>query len=122
MDYREREELKRDCYKAMLATDDPRKRALLLVNGLITAHYWRARETIEDNPGTKTKLRRIRGGEYYPGYELEIDHYIENWLWANGDCQNKEDIKEIENVFGYKAKKNKYMPAGHTYYMFGGKV
>lgn len=120
--YEERELLKKKFHKEYFSTDNLNKKAGLLLNGLILSHYWRARMTIEDSPRPKLKLRKIRGKKYYANYVLDIDHYTNHWLWANGLGQYKEVLEKIEEIYGYKPEENKYMPEGHSYYIFDGKV
>ena len=115
-DYHEREDMKSECYKACLATDDPSAQARFIVNGLIEAHYWRAREALENLPKPKIHLKKIIGKKYYPGCVLEFDDYATHWLWANGDRQNPEAIKKIEEIYHYKAKQNKYLTKGYSQY------
>ena len=120
--YQEREDMKRMASQEYNKTDDTNLKAQIIVHGTIKSYYWRARGAIEDLPKSKTKLKKIRGKGYYPGYVLDIDHYTENWLYSMGDNYEPEVIKAIEDIFGYKAKANKFMEKGYTYYIFDGEV
>ena len=119
--YSEREDMKSQGVRACTEDASLSLKAQLIVNCLIKAHYWRAREDIETLPKAKltAKLKKIRGKNYYSGYVLDFDHYAENWLWANGyrtDLMDTGVLKEIENIFGYKPKESKYMGKGYSYY------
>lgn len=93
--------------------------AFYLLHGVISSHYWRAREAIENNRKCKSLLRKIRGKNYYPGYQLDIEHYVSHWLGANGDRRDLfpiEVVRSLEEEFYFKAEKNKYLPSGMTNY------
>lgn len=93
--------------------------AFYLLHGVISSHYWRAREAIENHRKSKSLLRKIRGKKYYPHYELDIDHYTCHWLGANHDRRElfpEEVVKVIAEQFYYEPEKNKYLPMGMTNY------
>lgn len=87
-----------------------------LLNSIVWAHYWRCRENIEERKNCKTILRKIRGKHYYTGYELDIDHYTRNWLWANSDLLCKEILEYLKEYWGYEPEENKFMKKGYTEY------
>ena len=118
--YQQREQIKSDALSEYVKTDCVKRKAKLTIDGVIFAHYWRAREDIEKAKQTQTKLRKIRGKKYYSGYILDIDHYTRHWLWANGDGQEPDVIEAIKDIYFYEAEHNKYMPKGSSYYLFDG--
>ena len=117
--YREMEDAKKLFYESK-GVDSLEKQANLAINGLIWAHYWRAREFLEKSRATNKKLKLIRGKKYYKYYVLDIDHYTNHWLAANGErLLGKELMKTIEQIYGYKPEQNKYMAEGCSSYIFG---
>lgn len=120
--YEQREKSKDLCWKIIgfLREEGEYFRAsVFLLNGVIKSHYWRAREQFLSN---KTLLRKVVGKSYSPGYELEFDFYIQNWLYSNHDILplnnefGQRVIKEFENLYHYKKIPNKYLPKGCTTY------
>lgn len=122
LDYEKREYLK-DMARALISRyrqlENYRACAFYLLHGIITSHYWRAREHIENSKTPKKLLKYIRGKKYYANYELDIDHYTCHWLWANGEREElfpKESIELIKKEWYYKSEKNKYLPKGMSIY------
>jgi len=114
--YEEREARKNTDLYAMTTVHG---KARYLLNGKIWAHYWRARIELEEASHTQSLLRKLRGRQYYPHYQLDIDHYTNYWLAANGDREEPEVIKYIADTFGYKAQPNKFLPKGYSIFVFG---
>lgn len=124
MDYHDQEKLKSLAWSLIFEykkLKNFKACAFYLLHGVITSHYWRARQFLERRKNHESLLRKIRGKKYYPFYELDIDHYTCHWLDANGDRQDlfpSEVIDHIKNDFHYVAEKCKYMPKGMTTYQF----
>lgn len=102
-------------------TKDYNTAAWFLLHGIITSHYYRARESLEfmDVKDYEKWMKKIRGKKYYKHYLLDIDHYTNHWLWANGDRDElfpKEVVEKIEENFGYKPEECKYLPKGYSEY------
>lgn len=115
-DYHKREQLKHVGWREIGSTDDVKKKAWYFLHHIILAHYWRARESIENRRDRIYVLRAIRGKKYYRHYILDIDHYTCHWLWANEKRVTPEVMKAIEECWGYTPEQNKYMDKGQTIY------
>ena len=118
MDYKEREDLKKEGWEIFHKAETPAGKVQALMHFIIKSHYWRARKALEDRKDRKKCLRKIRGSKYYPEYQLDIDHYTENWLWAN---QNQDFMtEEVKSACEdwYTAQESKYMYKGHSSYTF----
>lgn len=121
-DYRMQEDVKDLAWRLVREYIDLkqyRHAAFYLLHGVITPHYWRARQALENSSKCKTYLKKIRGKKYYPLYELDIDHYTCHWLAANEDRPDlypKEVIQAIDEHFSYRPEKNKYLPEGMSVY------
>lgn len=115
MDYFEREEMKAEawhCLGSELLSINEKAYALFRI---IEAHYWRAREQLDDMPASFR--RRVHGKRYSKFYELEIDIYTRNWLAANQNIPVGQDVFEyVINELGYKPVPSKYLPVGSTSY------
>jgi len=116
--YREREESKNKGWELYKKTEDINKKASILLHYIINSHYWRARKLLEDSPKTQTLLSKIRGKKYYPGYTLDIDHYVKNWIASNGDRLLSPDVLDVLEEMSYPKEKCKYMPDGNSIYVF----
>lgn len=118
MDYEEREKLKKEGWEKFSDCKTPSGKTQVLMHYIITAHYWRAREFIESRKDYAKCLKKIRGRKYYKGYQLDIDHYTENWLFANkGQEFMKDGVLESCKTW-YEPKKSKYLPKGMSIYQF----
>lgn len=115
MDYHEREQQKSEAWK-LLADEKTsltiKAQALLRV---IDAHYWRAREHLEERP--RAVQRRIHGKRYSPGYTLDIDVYTRHWLHANGDIIDPEVIDCVREQWGYEPEPSRFLSKGLTSYV-----
>lgn len=116
MEYEEREKLKseawgiiNDCH----ATTD--QKAIAYSNGVITAHYWRAREALDARKDKRTFLRKIIGKNYCKGYELDIDTYTRHWLGANPKSVKNGDVFRLLCIW-FPPISNKYLKGGWTDY------
>ena len=116
--YEQREEVKKRGWDFYHNCTDVHQKSWCLLETIIWAHYWRAREALETARNTKTLLRKIRGKNYYQYYELDIDHYTNHWLHANRNLCSDEVLHEIEEQTKYTPEENKYLPIGHTNYVF----
>lgn len=137
-EYREARKL---YYDEIYSKEDtsPRQKAHCRLHGRIWSHYWRARIALEDSPTKKeyvSKLKKIRGKKYYLGYRLDIDHYTNHWLWANGDREGPEVLAwiydPIKGDFSryknneyklwfdppYYSEQSKYLSKGASLYVF----
>lgn len=123
-DHSTREEMKDFAWRQVRKQSNLNKfssAANYLLHYIIAAHYWRAREHIEESKNSKSLLRKIRGKKYYPGYTLDIDHYTRHWLWANHDRRDLFPIEVIESMksdFFYEPEENKHLPNGMSCYQF----
>ncbi len=119
MEYKEREELKRKGWDDFSKAETPSGKCQVLMHTIIKSHYWRAREALENRKDCKACLKKIRGSKYYPGYELDIDHYTEHWLFANQDHEcMMNGVKEAAEEDWYTPKESKYMTKGCSSYSF----
>jgi hypothetical protein len=117
--YEELEELKRMGWIRFAQSSDAGHKAYVLMNYIITAHYWRAREQLETCNNYEICIKKIAGKNYSHGYELDIDHYTEHWLHAQRKAAYMQDgVLEyfIENW--YTPNPCKYLPDGCTAYVF----
>ena len=114
MTYEEREELKKIGWGYFSSTDDPKKKAWVLFNYIMPAHYWRAREHLEQRKDCDSCLKKIRGKDYYKGYVLDIDHYSENWVYSHRSLFDQEVVNNLFSLC--EPKKNKYLPDECTEY------
>jgi hypothetical protein len=120
-DYMEREEAKREGWDIIGNKDaTPYQKAHAYLYRIIWSHYWRARESMESQRRHKSNLKKVMGNSYYPGYRLDIDHYTNHWLYANGNRISNEVLKIIAEEYFYEPKKNKYLPEGMTLYQCNG--
>lgn len=110
MDYDEREKLKSEGWKEFNEATTPSHKANIILHRIITAHYWRAKEELEHRRDCKSCLRKIRGKKYYPGYELDIDHYAENWIYAQRNRDFMKDGVYEELLKSYEPIKSNYLP------------
>jgi hypothetical protein len=115
IEYEEREQMKREGWDAYYNSTTTSGKALGLTR-VITAHYYRAREHLNDMPNPKQILRKVFSKEYTKGYAMDIDHYAPHWLFANGDMIEAAVLKHIEENFGYKPQESKYLQKGYTSY------
>ncbi len=90
-----------------------------LLHYIIAADYWRAREALEAMKDYKKNIKKIMGKKYFTGYLLDIDHYTNHWLAANGHRKElfaKETVQALQDEFGYEPEANKYLPKGMSIY------
>lgn len=118
MDYEEREKLKIKGWKLFYDAENAGQKANILLHFIITSHYWRAREELENRSDTAKCLKKIRGSKYYSGYTIDIDHYTEHWMHANQEheCMQNGVMEEMKHY--YTPRESKYMPKGHSSYYF----
>lgn len=116
--YEDREDSKKEGWTRIHESTCPREKAGYFLNRIIWSHYWRARGEIEAQRNCKTLLKKIRGTKYYPFYELDMDHYIPNWLHANKKMVPQDVLDVIKDQWGYEPEENKYLPEGRTSYLF----
>lgn len=115
MDYQEREEMKADAWQCIRSEYAGLSHKAYALFRLIEAHYWRAKEQLEDMPASFR--RRVHGKRYSKSYELEIDIYTRHWLAANRNIPVGDDVFEyVINELGYKPEPSKFLPAGSTSY------
>lgn len=119
--YEEREDAKREGWHEIRNSDSVQKKAWYFLNRIIWAHYWRAREDVEQKKNKRSFLRAIRGKKYYPLYTLDIDHYTQHWLWANQESVSPEVMKAIKEIYFYEPEENKFLPKGYTQYQLHAK-
>lgn len=114
--YKECEDLKNEAWKAFYETTSIPKKSSILMHGIIQAHYWRARESLEERKDCKKCLQKIFKNKYCPGYEMDIDHYTEHWLFSmkNAPFMTPE-LYEICSEW-YEPKESIYLPPGCTIY------
>lgn len=116
MEYQEREKVKNEAWELFSKASTDAHKANILLHGVITPHYWRARENLEARKNLKSLLKKIFPKKYFPGYEMDIDHYTEHWLFAQKNAPfMTEGIFEQLCKF-YDPKESKYLPAGCTEY------
>lgn len=119
MEYHVREKIKNEGWDLYNNKRNPvQKRAHGLLDGVIRAHYWRAREALDNGSRPRTKLRRILGIRYTSSSELSMSDYANHWLFSNGDRYDKYVIDYIKETHGYFEEESQYMPKGHSYYKF----
>lgn len=116
MEYEEREKLKAEGWKIFSEVKEPYAKRNALMQFIIKAHYWRAREEIESRKDCNSCLRKIFPKKYSPGYEMDIDHYTEHWLYANKDQEFMKDGVFECCVEWYTPISSKYLPNGATVY------
>lgn len=118
--YEERERQKDEGWR-LLASEELSffEKAHVVLHTIIWAHYWRARIAIENCKDREERLKTIRGEQYYPCYILDIEHYTNHWLVANGKrLLHPEIIKAISERFYLKPETSEYLPEGMTMYQF----
>lgn len=97
-----------------------REKVFRLLEGVIWAHYWRARMNLEENKKFHTKVIGAIYGKGHPTKDIElcIDRYTNNWLYSMKDQLdlNEEVLELMEQEWGYRPVKNKYLQKGHTIY------
>jgi hypothetical protein len=114
LNYRDREKLKSVGWKLYNPKNDTYTR-MDGIRFICDAHYWRAVEAL-DCPKKRSKLKKIRGKKYYPGYELDIDHYTPNWLASVRHLFDPEAVELFKKTYYYQEEPNKYLPKGCTIY------
>lgn len=90
--------------------------AQIYLHLIMTADYWLARNEINRQKDKRKLLRKIAPKKYYKGYELDIDHYTEHYLYSNKHLLNEAVYRELCEF--YTPKKCKYLPMGCTKYSF----
>lgn len=115
-DYHEREQLKTKAWESFKKGTNDREKAFAILQ-VCRCHYWRAGEALDANPKRISLLRKVRGKKYYGGYELEFDHYIPHWLFAQSHLFPDDVMKEIKNTWHYEPEESKYLPKGYTQYI-----
>lgn len=123
LNYEEREKLKREFHEEFHRATDLDEKYWLLLHKLCQAHYWRAREHLEDRKDYRKCISKIMGFKCYEGYKLEIDRYSEHWLAAMSAHPffTKELVayaKSDSNPWRYDFKPSPYLPPGFTSYVF----
>lgn len=116
--YEDREKFKKEAWEKISQASSLEEKAYYYLQGVVWAHYWRAREDIESQRNSKSLLRKIRGKKYCPGYQLDIDHYTKHWLHANKRIIHEEVLNVIKEKWGYEPEETKYLPEGCTSYQF----
>jgi hypothetical protein len=100
-----------------LHSDSQAARALSL-RIIIDAHYIKARRAL--NAGAYKIKKQVYGKNYSKGYQLEIDQYTNNWLYAMRKHQAFGEGCHAYNDFcfcyGYGPLKHKNLKDGMTYY------
>jgi len=120
MDYNEREQQKTEAWKLLRSEETSlviKAQALLRV---IDAHYWRARERLEEQP--KSVQRRIHGKRYLPGYELDIDVYTRHWLHANRHIIAPDVVECVREQWHYDPEPSRFLAKGQTIYVIPNKA
>jgi hypothetical protein len=115
--YHDREEFKSMGWERYRAGGTPGSRAggVLMI---IDAHYHGQVEVLECDPKRRSHTKMAVGRKYYPGYELDIDHYTRHWLHSMGHLIDGDVLFFLQEFMGYYAEKSKYLEKGHTVYHF----
>lgn len=117
--YDTREKMKQMGWEVFSTHFNPEIRARALMMYIIRAHYWRAREALEERKDCNQCLRKIRGKDYYNGYTLDFDHYAQHWLYSNKDADFlKGDVLDNCSEYWYTPKKSEYLVNGASEYQF----
>lgn len=115
MDYYEREEIKGIAWGLLRGEQSSLDEKACAIFMIIDAHYWRAREQLDDMPASFR--RRVHGKRYTKGYELDIDVYTRNWLAANKNIPGCQDaVEHFMKSTGYAPEASKFLPDGATSY------
>lgn len=114
-DYAKREQVKQAFRDRYQPEESVAERANLLVRLQIWAHYWRARQNLEE-AHPPSMIKKITGINI-PGYQLEIDLYATHWLWANGERWDPEVIEEVKKTWHYEPVESEYLPKGASIYV-----
>jgi hypothetical protein len=116
MKYKEREDLKREGWNLLQKSETPHEKCSAFMHFIIPSHYWRARENLENRKDYKKCLKVIFGKKYFPGYEMDIDHYTEHWLYSHKIILSVyKGVLESCSEF-YEPKESKYLPQGFSIY------
>ena len=114
--YEEREEIKQRAWKGFYNGDD-RQKVHCLLHGIIWAHYWRAREDLEENKKIYRKVMNEMYREYIEGYQLDIDRYTNHWLYSMKEKVSESVLKILKEEWHYEPQEFKYLPKGATIYV-----
>lgn len=115
--YEEREKMKEEGWDHFNKATTPQGKASGILR-VCEAHYWRQREVFEDDPKVKIHTRTVVPKKYSPGYILDIDHYTPHWMFSMRDKIPDDVMKALEDNWGYKPTKSKYLPDKHSLYVF----
>lgn len=115
--YDERENLKRVAWEAFHKSENEFGKASALL-GVIEAHYWREREYLDFDRYKRKHLKMAVQKKYFPGYELDIDHYTLHWLHSMRHLVPKEVLFALKKQWGYEPVQSKYLPDGCTSYQW----
>ena len=116
MEYEEREKIKSEAWKQFSEASSDSHKANILLHGVVLPHYWRAREKLEAKKNLKSSLKKIFNKKYCSGYEMDIDHYTEHWLFAQKNASFMTEGIFEQLCQYYDPKESKYLPAGCTEY------
>ncbi len=117
IEYREREAMKTEASRIVHdpdASTDARAHALLL---WAQAHYWRAREHLDEAP---LSLRRaVYGRPIHRGYQLELDLYTRHWLAAVAPMISGAAclVPLVGEQYGYLPERCACLPPGRSIYV-----
>lgn len=117
MSYEKREELKTKGWDLFTDAITLSGKALGLLY-VIESHYWRQREELDHDSKKKSRLRKLLPTKYSPGYELDIDHYTRHWLHSMRHLVPEDMQKNLTEEMGYNPIATKYLPDGHSLYVW----
>jgi len=86
---------------------------------VIECHYERAKECIAGRGNPLLFLKKVLGKRYRPGRFLELEHYIKDWLGANGNFVDKKILDYLQENYGYQPHKNPLLQEGESVYHDG---
>jgi hypothetical protein len=115
--YEEREKIKKAGWDLVKGDNSIYMKSVGMLR-VCESHYWRVREQLDGAPLERKYTRMAVGKKYSPGYVLDIDHYTPHWLHAMRESIPADIMEYLKETWGYSPSKCKYLPDGHTIYVF----